>query len=144
MQLRLLAGIDVLDAVALVLESAAISADLRLPSTVFALILVGGHVAADAISTRRWRDKPRFVGDIRSNSRASSAWITRSGWSARAIPPIASAVDIERRKCRAECRIDGDPELGRGQIEVVSINERRSEGRTFFTFEPACNCSPCR
>src|SRR5207244_7412751 len=57
-------------------------------------------------------------------SRASSAWITRSGWSARAIPPIASAVDIERRKCRAECRIDGDPELGRGQIEVVSINER--------------------
>ena len=47
---NLLTRVDVLYAVALVLERTAVSANLRHPAVIFALVFVRGHIAADAIA----------------------------------------------------------------------------------------------
>ena len=138
---RLLPSIHVLDAVALVFEGSAVGTDSSHPATILALVFVGRYIAADTIPARRSRYKPGFIDDVRAYARTRTARITSSRRSTRAVPPIAGAIDIKRRKRRAQSWIDNDSELRRGQIEVVSGDCSCRERRTFLDFEPNAKCT---
>jgi hypothetical protein len=132
----LLASVDVLDAVALVFEGGPIGANPRHPAAIFTLILVGRNVAAETRSAGSGSDQPWLVGNVSRDCSSGSARIAGRGGTAWTIPPVASAIDIERRECRAQRWINRDAGLRSRKIEIVVVDLASRERAAFFAFEP--------